>query len=70
MYFMNQDLVLFANVHLRILCYVSDACALMSAAGVQALAAGVSGRLPACNSIFLSVTWKKTRFLTVYGIKT
>lgn len=53
---MNQDAVLFANGRLRNLCYVNGACALMSAAGVQAPAAGVSGQLPACNSIFLSVT--------------
>lgn len=54
MYFMNRDLVLFANVCLRNLCYVSGA--LMSAAGVQALTAGVSGQLPAYNSILPSVT--------------
>lgn len=53
-YFMNRDLVLFANVCLRNLCYINGA--LMSAAGVQALAAGVSGQLPAYNSIFTSVT--------------
>lgn len=73
MHFMNQDSVLFANVHLRNPCYVDAACALMSAAGVQALAAGVSGQLPAYNSIFLSGTWeerKKNMFLTVCGIKT
>lgn len=71
MYFMNWDLVLFAHVCLRNLCYVSGA--LMSAAGVQALAAGVSDQLPAYNSIFPSVTWgerKKPTFLTVCGIKT
>lgn len=56
MYFMNQDLVLFANVWLRNLCYANGACALMLAAGVQGLAAGVAGQLPAYNSIFLSVT--------------
>lgn len=43
MHFMNQDLVLFANVRLRNLCYVNGVCALMSAAGVQALAAAASG---------------------------
>lgn len=39
--------------------------ALMSAAGAQALAAGVPGQLPACNSISPSVTSedrKKTHF--------
>lgn len=61
MYFMNQDLVLFANVWLRNLCYANGACALMLAAGVQGLAAGVAGQLPAYNSIFLSVTWEERK---------
>lgn len=42
--------------------------ALMSAAGAQALAAGVPGQLPACNSISPSVTSedrKKNTFLSV-----
>lgn len=37
---------------------VNGAGALMSAAGLWALAAGVPGRLPAYNSIFLPVAWE------------